>query len=173
MIAVAAAVLAGLLFEGARAGESFTDEQLKARFYYDLGPAEADVSTYPKEQQENYGVFARSCSQCHTLARPLNSPIVSRKDWKRYVLRMHLRTKVAPGTAFRKEDAQAVVDFLTYDSVARKVQGKAAFDAQTASLKNLFGRVQKERSRRQIEDDEKKANPGGVPNGGQPRPQGG
>ncbi|MBI3553388.1 MAG: hypothetical protein HY077_12910 [Elusimicrobia bacterium] len=153
------------------AGEKFTAEQLKARFYYDLGPATLDVSSYPKRKQENYGVFARNCSQCHTLARPINAPIVKREDWRRYVRRMHLKTKAATGTDFSKTDGEEIVSFLAFDSKLRKVHGKAAFDAQTAQLKKLFEDVTAERSRRQQEQDQKKVKPAPMPGVGvKPQP---
>src|SRR5687768_15958120 len=50
--------------------ETFSEEELKALYYYDLGPKEIDVSDYPAKQQENYAVFRKACSHCHTLARP-------------------------------------------------------------------------------------------------------
>lgn len=160
-----------LLVGAASAAEKFTKEQLNARFYYDLGPAEADVSSYPQAQKDNYGVFARNCSQCHTLARPINAPIVSRKDWKRYVQRMHLKTKVSSGTAISKEDAKAIVDFLAYDSKVRKVDRKAGFAAKTAELQRLFEDVKKERGRLQAEEDRKKARELPMGESQQPRPR--
>src|SRR5208282_2996823 len=93
--------IAGLVW----AESKYTPQQLEARFYYDLGPAEVDVSSYPKKQQENYRVFAETCFQCHTLARPINSPIVERKDWRRYVQRMHGKTKIVAGTQISERDA--------------------------------------------------------------------
>ncbi len=148
------------------AGEKFADEQLKARFYYDLGPATVDVSAYPKRQQDNYGVFARTCSQCHTLARPINSPIARKEDWKRYITRMHNKTKIASNTGFSKDDAHFILDFLAFDSNIRKVKGKGVFDAKTSELKLLFERTQAERSRRQQERDQKKVKAAPMPGQG-------
>lgn len=164
----AALALAGTAW----AAEKYTQEQLGARFYYDLGPAEADVSSYPKTQQAGYAVFKRVCSQCHTTARPLNSPLVKREDWRRYVRRMHARTKVYAGTSVGKKDAEAIIDFLSYDARKRKVEQKAGFEAQTKELRRLFDAVRKERTRLQIEEDKKHVKP--FPPGGageRPRPQ--
>ncbi len=161
----ALAVLAGLAWAA-----DYTEEQLKARFYYDLGPAEIDVSGYPKKERERYSVFSRACSQCHTLARPINSPIVARKDWKRYVERMHLRTKVKAGASISKGDAREIVDFLAYDSQVRKAQGKAAFESKSQELRALFEKVQAERSRRRAEEDKRKARRGSIPGDARPRP---
>lgn len=145
-----------LLALPARAQERFTAEQLEARFPYDLGPKEVDVTAYPKAQQENYRLFAKACSQCHTLARPLNSPYVTREDWRRYVRRMHAKTKERAGAAIGKAEGAAAIEFLAYDAQVRKVKGKAAFAAEAAKLKALFAEVRAERSRLQLEADKKK-----------------
>ncbi|MBI4056619.1 MAG: hypothetical protein HY399_03630 [Elusimicrobia bacterium] len=152
----AIAISLGLFLSSAWAGGKFTPEQLKAQFYYDLGPSEIDVSGYPKDQQENYKVFKRTCSQCHTLARPVNNPLIQRADWDLYVSRMHVRTKVRPGTSISRKDARRVLNFLTYDSKMRKIDHKADFEAKTKELLKLFEEVKKERLRMQIEQDKKK-----------------
>lgn len=140
----------------ALAQERYTPEQREARFYYDLGPNEVDATSYPKEQRENYRAFAKTCSRCHTLARPINSPLITREDWRRYVRRMHDKTKMSAGASIGNEEAKAVIDFLTYDAQVRKVKNKTAFAAKTAELKALFADVRKERSRVQVEEDKKK-----------------
>lgn len=152
------------------AGEKYTKEQLSARFHYDLGPAEVDVSSYPKKQQQNYQVFKRTCSQCHSLARPINSPLAKREDWGRYVRRMHLHTKVRAGTQISKEEAGAIVDFLAYDSKRRKLDQKPDFEARDLELRALFEEVKKERMRIQVEEDKSKVKPM-PPAGAGERPQ--
>jgi hypothetical protein len=144
-----------MLAAAARAEERFTPEQREARFYYDLGPNEVDVSAYPKEQQEHYKAFAKACSQCHTLARAISSPLVTREDWRRFIKRMYAKTKPGVGKVVSKGDAVAAIDFLAYDSQVRKVKEKAAFAAKTRELKALFAEVRKERSRVQVETDKK------------------
>ena len=139
-----------------RAQERFTSEQREARFYYDLGPKEVDVTAYPKEQQENYRSFAKTCSQCHTPARALNSPLIAREDWRRFIKRMHAKTKQSSGAAIGKEAAKAAIEFLAYDSQVRKIKDKAAFAAKTSELKALFVEVRRERARMQVESDKKK-----------------
>ncbi len=139
-----------------QAGERFTAEQREARFYYDLGPKEVDVASYPKEQQENYRLFTETCSQCHTPARALNSPLVSREDWRRFIRRMHQRAKANAGTNIDQAAAKAAIDFLAYDSTIRKVNDKAGFAAKTQELKTLFAEVRRERARIQVEADRKK-----------------
>lgn len=164
------AVVGLLAASTAVAAGRFAPEQLKAMYYYDLGPAAVDVASYPREQQENYKLFAQTCSRCHTLARAINSPLASRFDWKRYIARMHGKTKLTPGTGFTAEQAKHILDFLSYDSSVRKVRGKAAFDAQASELKKLFAEVKAERSRRQLESDKKKARPYDDPAAAAPRP---
>jgi hypothetical protein len=139
----------------ARAQERFTPEQREARFYYDLGPKEVDVTAYPKAQQENYRAFAKACSQCHTLSRALNSPLIEREDWRRFIKRMYAKSKPGSRTAIDRESAEAAIDFLAYDSQLRKVKDRAAFAAKTQELKALFAEVRRERSRVQVETDKK------------------
>jgi cytochrome c5 len=150
-----------LISTPALAQERFTPEQREARFYYDLGPKEVDVTSYPKAQQENYRIFAKTCSQCHTLARAVNSPLIAREDWRRLIKRIHQKTKVTAGTAMGKEAAKAAIDFLAYDSQVRKVKDKAAFAAKTQELKTLFADVRRERSKVQVEADKKKVRDAG------------
>jgi uncharacterized protein (DUF1800 family) len=148
------------------AAEKFTDKELAARFYYDLGADTVDVSGYPKAQQDGYAAFAKTCAQCHTLARPINSPIAAKEDWRRYITRMHLKTKSTKGTDFSVEDARVILDFLAFDSNARKLKAKKDFDAKTAELKARFESVLAARSRRQKELDGKKVKDAPMPGQG-------
>ena len=157
MIRILGLVIVIFLASAAPASERFTDKQGEANFYFDLGADLVDVSGYPKAQQENYRVFTAVCVRCHTLARPINSPLAARADWRRYVQRMHVRSKDQSDKTFTKEQAKSIVEFLAYDSNIRKITHKAAFDAETARLKKLFVEVRAERSRLQRESDESKA----------------
>jgi len=56
-------------------------------FEADKGQDYVDVSSFPVEIQERYSIFAKKCSKCHTLARPINTDFSFAK-WKRYVKRM-------------------------------------------------------------------------------------
>ncbi|MBI5247586.1 MAG: hypothetical protein HY923_10425 [Elusimicrobia bacterium] len=131
----------------ARADQRFTAEQLAAKDYRDLGPKEIDVSAYPEEQQKNYRIFVKACSSCHTLARAVNSPLVSREDWRRSVKRMHARSKSNAAAAIGVPEAKAAIEFLTYDAKIRKVKDAAGFKAKTAELKALYEEIQNERAR--------------------------
>jgi hypothetical protein len=154
MIKIIAVVLT--VAAGSWAANQFTDNQLNARFYFDLGSDTIDVSSYPKQQQKNYKVFAKTCSQCHALARPINAPVIARKDWRRFIDRMHFNAKVRPWAKLPQKDTQQILDFLTYDARVRKVHGKAQFEAETKRLQSLFAEVQVEKTRRQTQDDQKK-----------------
>ncbi|MBI4376167.1 MAG: hypothetical protein HY549_06915 [Elusimicrobia bacterium] len=141
------------------AGLWATDQRPEAQFYYDLGPAEIDVTAYPDAQKQNYETFRRACSQCHTTARPLNAPISAASDWKRYVRRMHIRTKSKPQATLSPADAQRIVDFLVFDSKLRKIERKAEFQKNTERLERLFAQFQQDKSRRDIQEDRNKARP--------------
>lgn len=163
---VAAVLIAGAVW----AGESLTEEQLAAKFYFDLGPKQIDVSAYPKAQQEGYRLFTMVCAQCHTTARALSAPITDAKDWKRYVTRMHIRSRAKLGTVMTREWDKQVAEFLAYDSQVRKVKGKEAFDRQSEELKAFFAQVQKEKLRRQAEADKNKARQAPLYTGEKPQP---
>lgn len=138
----------------------FTVQQLSAQFPADLGPAELDVSAYPARIQEGYTVFAKVCSQCHTPARALYAPVTTRADWDKHVSRMHQKTLVYGWwTAFQKEDAKRVLDFLAYDSQVRKVDAKASFAETTAALEALFLEVRREKDRVARAEDARSVKP--------------
>ena len=108
----------------------------------DMGPAEIDVSAYPKEHRQAYRTFAFKCAACHTIARPINSQFLeltdeemakAKKDdpelfldknitlpdtliWNRYVKRMMSKA----GCPVKKEDGKPIWEFLVYDSKLRK-----------------------------------------------------
>ncbi|MFI5360441.1 MAG: hypothetical protein ACHQ49_00605 [Elusimicrobiota bacterium] len=113
----------------ARAEDDATSDKSDKVFEADKGVDSIDVSKYPKEQQDNYKVFAEKCSKCHTLARPINSNYALPEEWTAYVNRM--RHKKRSGI---DDDAQkTITDFLIYDSsvrkkdiIAQKLKDKAA-----------------------------------------------
>ena len=83
-------------------------------FPEDRGPNFIDVSTYPPEMQENYKLFERKCSRCHTLARPINSEFTG-ETWRRYVYKMMRK----PGSGLTPKTAEPIIQFLIYDSEVR------------------------------------------------------
>lgn len=124
------------------------EERAKSALYYsDMGPDAIDVSAYPAQIRYDYQVYARVCSSCHSLARSVNAPLVSRGWWEFYVLGMRMRSRRA-GRPLDKDDVRAVLDFLEYDARVRKVQRARDFDALTDELKSRFDRSIDERLRR-------------------------
>lgn len=119
-------------------------------YYSDLGPAAIDVSGYPLQQRENYRLFERACSQCHTAARAINAPTVSRAFWQFYMSGMSTRSRVRTGAVapITREESEAIMDFLEYDARERKVRRADDFDALTEALKERHQRVIDERLRR-------------------------
>lgn len=108
-----------------------------ALFDSDLGPDVVDVSLYPPAQRRNYEVFARVCSQCHTLARSINAPHVSRGWWEFYAGKMRVRA-VLRNRKLPPDELDAVLDFLEYDSNERKVARAAEFERLRQVLKRRF-----------------------------------
>lgn len=93
----------------------------------DAGPATINVSSYPGPVQGNYRLFMQKCSQCHTIARAINSDYVLPDEWERYIKRM-LRK---PGSGMSSADGKKIYDFLVYDAGVRK---KRLLDQKLAQL---------------------------------------
>ena len=103
------------------------EEPVDARILaYDKGPAKIDVSKYPKDMQDKYKLFAKKCSTCHTLARPINSDFVLEDEWERYVKRMMRKS----GTLISPDEGKQIFEFLVYDSKTRK---KVQYDKAAAA----------------------------------------
>lgn len=83
---------------------------------YDKGPATIDVSKYPADIQEDYKLFSKKCTHCHTLARPINSEFALPDEWSRYVKRMMHK----PDSQISADEAKKIYEFLVYDSKIRK-----------------------------------------------------
>jgi hypothetical protein len=82
-------------------------------------PDGIDVSAYPADIQEAYGVFEYRCSRCHSLARPLNAQITDTSFWREYVERM----RRMPGSGINSSDAQTILKFLVYYTEHRDSSG--------------------------------------------------
>lgn len=127
--------------------QPFTEYELRSLFYADLGRDSINVSSYPQQQKKEYAVFRQACSKCHTLARAINSPTVSRQAWEYYVIKM--RMWMDPHhPRYTHEEADQIVDFLTYDSKVRKVDRRSDFDAMTRKLQIRFSDTINARTRR-------------------------
>ena len=122
---------------GEGSAETLGEVSAKPQYYYDLGQASADVSGYPKKEQENYRLFLAICGACHTVARPLNAPYIKEAEWKRFVRRMHLKME-GRGIALNQLDEERIVSFLVYDSQARKVESRQKFEETQADLQRRF-----------------------------------
>ncbi len=81
-----------------------------------------DPSTLPAEVRDDYAVFARRCSKCHSLARPLTAAISDDSYWSMYVTRMRRQ----PGSGISQEDTAPILRFLHYYSLEQRRQGPAA-----------------------------------------------
>jgi len=128
--------------------------RLKAALYpSDLGYETVDVSGYPLRIQADYLVYQRVCSKCHTLARANYAPHVGRAWWRFYIMGMRTRSSWK-GAPLPREDVRAILDFLDYDSQARKLERRQEFEGISAELEHYFDvemgsrmeRLQKNRS---------------------------
>jgi hypothetical protein len=82
----------------------------------------------PPEVRASYDVFARRCSKCHSLARPLDSGIDDDAYWAMYVDRMRRQ----PASGISIADRAPILAFLHYyalDQRARKATRSNATDA--------------------------------------------
>ena len=133
----------------------------------DMGPAEIDVSEYPKNIREGYKLMVFKCAACHTPARPINSQFaelskeeeelfkkenpevhkdnrlihIEDKLWNRYVKRMMAK----PGCPVKGDDGRKIWEFLVYDSKFRKTGANAkAWAAHRRKLLHEFEEHHKE-----------------------------
>lgn len=81
----------------------------------DKGQNYVDVSGYPPKMREYYQLFAKRCSRCHTLARPINSSFAA-EEWKKYVQQMMRK----PGSGLTPKTASQITEFLVYDAQVRE-----------------------------------------------------
>lgn len=98
-------------------------------FPADFGPDTIDVAKFSKELQETYPVFKAKCSQCHTLARPINSAFAG-DDWRLYVNQMRHK----PNSGINKRAADKIIAFLQYWSAHRAESGWKAPVVSAADL---------------------------------------
>jgi hypothetical protein len=125
IVAVVLCVIAltGLVRAIAQEKEAPLDPRILA---YDKGPDKINVSKYPADMQAKYKVFAKKCTNCHTLARAINCDFATDDEWERYVKRMMRKA----GTLISADEGKEIFEFVTYDSKTRK---KALYDKKMAS----------------------------------------
>jgi hypothetical protein len=78
-----------------------------------------DPGRMPEEVRADYALFAQRCSKCHSLARPLQSGIVSDEYWAEYVERMRRQ----PGSDISIEDTVPIRRFLHFFSTGQVARG--------------------------------------------------
>ncbi|HEY7374485.1 MAG TPA: hypothetical protein VIF57_20135 [Polyangia bacterium] len=71
-----------------------------------------DTAQLPPDIRPDYAVFARRCSKCHQLARPLGSGIHDDARWADYVERMRRQ----PGSGITRADTVPILRFLHFYS---------------------------------------------------------
>jgi hypothetical protein len=143
---VAALAITGV--SAARAADENLDPATKARIErFEKGPATIDVSKYPEAAQDAYAIFARKCSQCHKLSRPINSDYALPSEWSRYIKRMMHK----PGSGIGRGDAKKIYQFLVFDASIRKksmldqkleklsASEKAAAEAKIKEVHKAYG----------------------------------
>ena len=69
-----------------------------------------DRTKLPEDMKSDYDLFARKCSKCHGLARPLQSGITDDEQWVMYVNRM--RRQMGSGITY--DDQEHILRFLRY-----------------------------------------------------------
>jgi hypothetical protein len=69
-----------------------------------------DPTKLPEDLRDDYALFARRCSKCHSLARPLNAGITDDSQWVMYVNRMRRQ----PGSGISLADQERILRFLRY-----------------------------------------------------------
>ena len=144
-VAALLAMTALMLVSIASAADPRISEQDRlALLSYDLGPATIDVSNYAPHYKETYALFMRKCSLCHTPARAINFPTVTKEDWTRFLMTMHGRAR---GTLLETNEAQELADFLAYDSAERKLKHADDFARLQEQLDRRYEAVKKARGR--------------------------
>ena len=79
-----------------------------------------DVAQLPVDIRPDYTLFARRCSKCHQLARPLGSGIHDDVMWADYVERMRRQ----PGSGISPADTKPILRFLHYYSFSYLAVGR-------------------------------------------------
>lgn len=80
-----------------------------------------DPSTMPENVRGDYAFFARKCSKCHSLARPLSANITDDEQWALYVNRMRRQ----PASGISPNDQEHILRFLRfYAADLRRIQAE-------------------------------------------------
>lgn len=94
-----------------------------------------DPSKMPEDVRADYDRFARKCSKCHSLARPLSANISDDQQWVLYVNRMRRQ----PGSGISPDDQEHILRFLRwYAADLRRIQAeKSGGKASPATEQNV------------------------------------
>lgn len=80
-----------------------------------------DTTKMPDAIRADYDLFARKCSKCHSLARPLTANITDNEQWNLYVQRMRRQ----PASGISPDDATGILRFLHYYAAdLRRIQAE-------------------------------------------------
>jgi hypothetical protein len=74
------------------------------------GEGGVEPASLPSDIQGDYAMFARRCSKCHSLARPLSAGITDDDYWREYVERMRRQ----PASGITRSDEEPILRFLHY-----------------------------------------------------------
>lgn len=74
------------------------------------------VTSVPTELKPSYELFAKRCSKCHSLSRPLDSGIEDDAYWAIYVRRMRLQ----PGSGISAQEEVAILEYLKFYARERR-----------------------------------------------------
>ena len=85
-----------------------------------------DPTEHSSEVQANFDTFARRCSKCHSLARPLVAGVTEVTHWDHYVARMVRQ----PGSGITPRDVPEILAFLYYYTLEVRGLGEPD-DAET------------------------------------------
>jgi hypothetical protein len=88
-----------------------------------------DPAQLPVDTRDDYAVFARRCSKCHSLARALYSAIDRDSLWEAYVDRMRRQ----PGSGIAPRDVAPILRFLHYYTLHRPRRDGAGDDGPLLS----------------------------------------
>ncbi len=115
-------IAAGILLPLMQASDIPESEKSNVVLPQDKGPDKLDVSSYPQEIRKAYPLFGDKCSQCHTIARGINTTM-TRDEWERYVKRMMHK----PKSGIDPVQGKTIFEFLVYDQKTRKDPNPSAF----------------------------------------------
>lgn len=75
-----------------------------------------DPETVPSAYRQDYELFARRCSRCHSLSVPLTAHVDNVAHWQRYVERMRHQ----PNSCITAEDVPGLLRFLGWYTTSRQ-----------------------------------------------------